>query len=208
MWTTYIVAALNSRQCKRCTYPHDESGIRHPSFIQPARWSSPSPITLIMRHFFLSPFFIQVFILPVLCDTVTYAVRAKDPKNDKQNQETRDFLSKWILDKNYPVSTFEAIEGEFLIWGGVTLNDVALKEVQKNPAIASVRLEGKIEDDRAVEARTETNAKETRSTSWTTESSQIMRRENLDWNAQKKAPWNLAMISMPKYVHTVEVCAR
>jgi hypothetical protein len=147
---------------------------------------------------------IQTFIFSSLSATpnskdVTYRVSAKDPKNDKQNKETEEFLLKWISDKSRHISTYKSKSGKRLIWGGLTFNDTGLKTIKEYGAITKVAVEPKITNYLALPTTNKMEATEPRSTEHG-QHPPISRRETGDWLTQKSPSWSLAYMSTPKYV--------
>jgi hypothetical protein len=157
-----------------------------------------------MRFFFLTTFFIQTFISTSLSDTpnnkgVTYRVSAKDPKNDKQNKETKEYLLKWISDKSQHISTFQSKSGKRLIWGGLTFNETGLKTIKEYSAITKIRVEPITQNFLALPKTVGVETTEPHSTKQSQHPT-ISRRETTDWQTQTNPSWSLAYMSQPKYV--------
>lgn len=77
----------------------------------------------------------------------TYMTWATDPQNDNELIETRKFLNDTVVDQNQFITTFKARDGSMFIWGGLTLDDAALKKIQAYPKIKDIMVEPEVEDD-------------------------------------------------------------
>ena len=121
----------------------------------------------------------------------TYVAWASDPKNQTQLQETRKFLNETVLNDASPITIFQPLSGNSFLWGGITLDDAALKKVQAYPAIKAVKLSPDFKDFLAVPLVEKRQG-----------IFDILKnlRRPLNWERQSPASKNLALISQPKYV--------
>jgi hypothetical protein len=90
------------------------------------------------------------------------------------------------------MSTLEPIEGRAFLWGGLELDDNALKKVREHPNIQHVSCQPEFEEDEIAPTSDEERA------DWVA-AINLTKRE-ADWKKQDPAPKNLALISQPKSV--------
>lgn len=122
----------------------------------------------------------------------TYMVWATDPQNDNEIRETREFLNSTVIDKNQFITAFKARDGTSFIWGGLTLDDAALRKVQAYSKVKDVMVEPEVEDDLAI-----SRGEEEAIPAWY-KANTMAKRAPSDWSKQDPAPKNLALINVEK----------
>ena len=119
-------------------------------------------------------------------------VYAKNPGNEKEAESILKFLKDKASDKTRGFTEWKPESKKFRIWGSVTLNDAALADARKHPAIQRVRVEPRGKQSLVLPAKNVTDLPDE------THGSMIMPRAAGDWIQQKNAPQPLIVLSMPK----------
>jgi hypothetical protein len=123
---------------------------------------------------------------------ITYMAWATDPKNDNELQETRKFLNETVINKDQFITTVQTPDHGMFIWGGLTLDDAALKKVKAYSKLKDVMVEEDVEDDLAISLGEEEEKPASH-----TDNTQT-KRATSDWTKQDGAPRNLALINVEK----------
>jgi hypothetical protein len=120
----------------------------------------------------------------------TWMAAAKNPKNDKEIDETRKLLNETVVDKNRFITTFKSRNGNTYMWGGLTLDDAGVKKVRADPRIKYVEEEPVEVDDYVIPNYGEDDT----SATWYEYDTKAKRAVD-DWIKVDPAPKNLAIIN-------------
>jgi hypothetical protein len=124
-------------------------------------------------------------------EDTTYMAWATDPTNENELKETREFLNNTVVDKNQWIS-YHKVDGKSAVWGGLTLDDAALKKVQAYPKLKDVMIEPEVEDDLVISRGDEDSLPASY------KDDKMIKRAPSDWAKQDPAPKNLALIGVEK----------